>query len=319
MEYSKVLPEQHMQAVTFPLKQKGKMAFVMSPRLGDALIAMTLVYNLHQQGYNVTVYSDFIASLKIWFPWARVFPYPGEIDARATWGGYDVLLHRYPHDIRYGSAFWHPCVLSLSALSLYRQCRNEVDLQLEVCEKIFDIHQPYRNNGITLPGGLLSRRESHKVVIHPTASLKTRYWLAKYFIKLAKRLGDEGYEPIFLIAPHEKEDTEWIVKAGFQRTITTSIENAAELICEAGWFIGNDSGLGHLASCLGIPTVSMHQRRKVRICWHPGFTLNKALLPRINLLIKSWKEKYWKYFLTPNQVYNAFITLTTTKENNDEQ
>jgi ADP-heptose:LPS heptosyltransferase len=319
MEYSNLLPEQHMRSVMLPLKHKGKMAFIMSPRLGDALIAMTLIYNLHRQGYDVTVYSDFIADLKEWFPWARVFAYSAEQDAKATWGGYDILLHRYPHDVRCGSELWHPCVLALSALSLYRQCRNEVDQQLEVCKKIFDIQQPYRDNGIVLPNGLRSQRASHKVAIHPTASLKTRYWLAKHFISLAKRLESEGYEPMFLVAPHEKEDTEWIVKAGFKRIITTSIENAAEVICGSGWFIGNDSGLGHLASCLGIPTVSMHQRRKVKICWHPGFALNKALLPRVNLLVKSWKEKYWKYFLTPSQVYNAFVTLTKTKGEKDEQ
>ncbi|MDF3054281.1 MAG: hypothetical protein K0Q74_188 [Gammaproteobacteria bacterium] len=313
MNFPNISPEQNMQDMCLPLRQQGRMAFVMSPRLGDALIAMTLIYNLFKKGYDITVYSDFMAALKQWFPWVQVFPYPDEAEAKASWNQYDVLLHRYPHDVRYDSRQWHPCVLSLSTLPFYRQCLNEVDLQLLTAKKIFNIEQPLRANGMTLPQGFVHRRYLSKVVIHPTASMKTRYWLPRYFIKLAARLMNKGYEPVFLVASHEDEETRWIETAGFNRMVTTSIENAAEVIGEAGWFIGNDSGLGHLASCLGIPTISMHQRRKVSICWHPGFAPNKALLPRVNLLIKPWKEKYWKYFLTPNQVYHAFLALVNAE------
>ena len=94
-----------------------------------------------------------------------------------------------------------------------------------------------------------------------------------------------------------------------QRKCLATLDQVAEFIAESGWFIGSDSGLGHLASAIGIPTVSLHQRSKVRKRWHPAFAINEALLPAINLIYKPWKEKYWKYFLSSGQIIRALHRL----------
>ena len=99
------------------------------------------------------------------------------------------------------------------------------------------------------------------------------------------------------------------MEQGFTVTAQPSLDALAQLIYESGWFIGNDSGIGHLASNLGIPTVSLIHRRKTMLRWRPDWAPGEALLPWMPLLLHALKERGWKYFISVNQVLKAFERL----------
>lgn len=99
------------------------------------------------------------------------------------------------------------------------------------------------------------------VVIHPGSGSAKKCWSIECFIELARRLKAQGREVGFLIGETERE--KW------PATRLAALSEAAAIIEPAGTlelldsltraplFIGNDSGPGHLAGIIGVPTVSI--------------------------------------------------------------
>ncbi|MFM0627038.1 glycosyltransferase family 9 protein [Paraburkholderia xenovorans] len=89
--------------------------------------------------------------------------------------------------------------------------------------------------------------------------------------------------------------------------------DVAARVAESGWFIGNDSGLGHLASALGVPTLSLFMRRGLARTWRPAWGRGLLVLPR-NLFVSAYlKERYWKFALTVQRVLRSFERLKVDK------
>ena len=61
----------------------------------------------------------------------------------------------------------------------------------------------------------------------------------------------------------------------------------------AAAFFGSDSGVAHLASCVGLPFVTLYVRRKVAIRWKPGWSRGEAVRPVWPLVLKPLKERFW--------------------------
>ena len=294
------------------LSSVKSIAFVMSPRLGDALLAMIIVNNLQRNGYNVTVFSNYLVGLQRWFPEMHIQPYPDAIQGQAVLQTFDLLLHSYPRDVLYQADTWHPRVVVLDHFPLYRSQISMVEIQVAVCKELLKLSSVVRENGIKAPPGLQSRINSQRIIIHPTASELSKCWLLKRFGALARRLQTAGYDPEFVVAPLEKPQVSLLEKQGFPVTAQPSLDALAQYIYESGWFIGNDSGIGHLASNLGVPTVSLMQRRKIMQRWRPDWASGVTVLPWMPLLLRALKERAWKYFISVNQVLKAFKRLKTS-------
>ena len=179
-------------------------AFIMSPRLGDSLLAMIVVNNLQRNGYDVTVFSNHLNGLRRWFPQMRIQPYPEEATGREVLQTYDLLLHSYAHDVLYQARQWHPRVVVLDDFPLYRRQISMVDIQVAVCEELLALANVVRENGLTAPAGLQFRVNLARIIIHPTAFQLFRCWPVNRFITLARRLQAQGYHPEFVVAPAEK-------------------------------------------------------------------------------------------------------------------
>ncbi|MFP3244975.1 MAG: glycosyltransferase family 9 protein, partial [Paraburkholderia sp.] len=83
----------------------------------------------------------------------------------------------------------------------------------------------------------------------------------------------------------------------------------AAWLYESGWFIGNDSGVGHLASALGIPTLTLFRRRRVAQRWRPGFTVGDIVLPSWWVPTAALKERWWRESIGVGRVLKAFRAL----------
>lgn len=99
------------------------------------------------------------------------------------------------------------------------------------------------------------------VVIHPGAGSPAKCWPAERFVDLAGRLKAAGRPVRFVVGEVERErwsvaTLETLETAGEVRRPDTLV-GLLEALAGASAFVGNDSGPGHLAGVLGLPTVSL--------------------------------------------------------------
>jgi len=99
------------------------------------------------------------------------------------------------------------------------------------------------------------------VVIQPGSGGLHKCWHLDNFLAIAKKLNSEGFEVVFLLGPSELDrfsnaTIETIGSiARYLRDL--SLEQVLELLSHAKVFIGNDSGITHMAAGLGIRTLAM--------------------------------------------------------------
>ena len=70
--------------------------------------------------------------------------------------------------------------------------------------------------------------------------------------------------------------------------------------------IGNDSGVGHLASALGVPVLTLFRKRRDGFCWRPGWGRNVVVRPVVS--VGAFRNS-WKRFLSVQRVKRAFDQL----------
>lgn len=99
------------------------------------------------------------------------------------------------------------------------------------------------------------------VMIHPGSGGLHKCWHLDNFLAVAKKLVSEGFEVIFLLGPAELErfSNAAIKKIGSIAKYVSdlSLEQVLELLSHANVFIGNDSGITHMAAGLGVRTFAM--------------------------------------------------------------
>jgi len=95
-------------------------------------------------------------------------------------------------------------------------------------------------------------RQHGTVLIHSGAGKSLRVWPLERFLGLVKRLRREGYR--VQVACDPEQTGWWRDHGGLDSAVPTSLAELLEVIDAAGVFIGNDSGPGHVAGYVGVPT-----------------------------------------------------------------
>lgn len=283
-------------------------AYVCERCFGDNLISMVTVNNLVRNGYQVDVYGNYVYALRDWFPWATIFP-GITLETQHTLAKYPVVFHMYDNDIAQAVAKWHANSVAFSKSSLYHAKISMVDIQVALCEQELGLSNVVRTNGLLPLAGLVARKHKQRVIIHPTSSLERKNWPKEKFIRLAQLLTNDGYEPNFIVSPQERPQWLDVLDRGILLPEFSSLSALASFVYESGWFIGNDSGIGHLASNLGVPTVSIILRKGVARQWRPTWSRGEVVLSPTWLNPRPLKEKLWKHFITVNAVWGAFKKL----------
>ena len=99
---------------------------------------------------------------------------------------------------------------------------------------------------------LASPSRGRAVFIHTGAGQPVRVWPLERYQQLVKLLRERGRTVRVVCNPEQRD---WWLKAGELEVATPrTITELLELTAEAGVFIGNDSGPGHLAAFSGVPT-----------------------------------------------------------------
>jgi ADP-heptose:LPS heptosyltransferase len=104
------------------------------------------------------------------------------------------------------------------------------------------------------------RNGDSPIALHPGAGSPTKRWPLDRFVLLAQRLVFEGRKKLLIIeGPAESGLATMIMKAlpaGEAITAESlTLDILAAVIAHAETFVGNDSGIAHLAAALGIPSI----------------------------------------------------------------
>jgi len=285
-----------------PLVKGQPIAYIGSPALGDTLIGLVTVNNLLRAGHTVDVYGDYAYALRDWFPSMRIYP-AVSLDRQRELERYHTVLHMHQRPLSAALDGWHPQSVVMHHEPLSRFPIHEIDIQLLICRHHFCLESLVRSNGMQPLAGLVAGRYRNRVMIHPTSSApEFKSWPAEKFLSLADKLHSAGYDPFFIVTREERPS--WLEMAAGRFNIPPfgGLSEIAAYLYESSYFIGNDSGIGHLASSAGVPTVSLIVRNGVIRRWRPAWATGEVITPSPWLNPRPIREKFWKKAVSVQQV-----------------
>lgn len=99
------------------------------------------------------------------------------------------------------------------------------------------------------------RPKSRVVLVHSGAAQPVRVWPLERYLYLVQKLRDAGHAVRVVCTPDQQA---WWKNAGESEVpAPQTISGLLHLFDDAGLFVGNDSGPGHLAAFCGIPTFTL--------------------------------------------------------------
>lgn len=106
--------------------------------------------------------------------------------------------------------------------------------------------------------GIASKRPAW--LIHPGSGSPKKNWPLGHFIELARRIERaDRYATVFMVGEADAEAREGLARNAREIPLLDglSVREAAQVLAAADGYIGNDSGISHLAAAVGIRTVAL--------------------------------------------------------------
>ncbi len=293
--------------------------------LGDGLISLILSNNLAKNHCEVDTFHPSLHSLQAWFPHLPLKSFPSEEKIEEVLALYDRFFLFYEKsDWMFKILDWcqkkAPQKLTVLNPIATPNCDYPyweggkfdgrltfVENLVNFCRHSLQLHNATDSNGITPLADVVFQRYPKRIVLHPTSSKEEKNWPWKRFEILANRLEKSGFEPWFVLSPAEK-----IQFPACRSPSTKNLSELAHFVAESGGMIGNDSGIGHLASCLGLPSVTISRNKQQSSFWRPGWAPTNTLTPPSwipNLKFIRLRDKYWKYLISVKEVQRVFTKL----------
>ena len=294
--------------MTPPCPTADPVALVSARALGDGLLALTLAENLRRAGRRTVLYHSQLTEMAAWFPSAAIAPLPeGRAldallrDAPAwflgdrTLASEDVLAGSGKERLVFGKDRWdreRPYLRSLAAAA----------------QEAFALTWSGNENGLVPPDPSRPRAHPRRICIHPTSARPAKNWSARNFVALADRLADSGYEPVFLLAPGEEDAWRAAAGATHAYAVPGTLDAVAAWLYGSGAAITTDSGIGHLASNVGLPTLALFRKRSASRFWAPAWSRVRVVTAPVRLPGKAG-HRHWDRLLRPGRVARAFEAL----------
>jgi predicted lipopolysaccharide heptosyltransferase III len=98
----------------------------------------------------------------------------------------------------------------------------------------------------------------HKIaLIHPAAAFETKRWATENFARVAEFVAARGFAPVAIAAPHEAQVINELLGAASVKIVSfdLSLPEVTALAARSQLFVGNDSGIAHIAAAVGTPSV----------------------------------------------------------------
>lgn len=97
------------------------------------------------------------------------------------------------------------------------------------------------------------------IAIHPGSGSPRKNWPADRFVEVAQKAASAGWAPFFVIGEADDEPAKVIrEKAGGLPVLRdVTLVQVASVLSHCAAYLGNDSGITHVAAALGIPVVAL--------------------------------------------------------------
>ncbi|MCH9612593.1 MAG: hypothetical protein S4CHLAM102_10840 [Chlamydiia bacterium] len=299
--------------------------------LGDGLNFMMIGENLALNGIEVDVFHNSLWEINHRFSRMSVMPYPpmGAIDSLLD--AYDLICiqqnDREPFheqlisqgepgrvDVFYFAPF--PSKKGMRGPHSGRVVTDHKKGILEnlegYCRDVLGLQGVRRSCGIERKGEV----EPRKVIFHTVSTSENKNWSIDRFLQLAEKIDREGGEATFIFSPTEYEEWKWIASEGFSVPQLGNMEDLARELESGAFFVGNDSGIGHMCSALGLYTVTIGRRKKILDFWKPGFSDGQVVYPRWplpNFKGMRLKDQYWRELISVRRVMKVIDAKALTR------
>jgi len=188
----------------------------------------------------------------------------------------------------------------------YKRFEREsvVDITLDYMRTRMGLPQVDKHVALTPPAGLKHRRHDRRVVVSPdSAGPEKKDWTPARFLRLCQHLKVRGYDPHIVVAPKNHERWQALAGDRFPVPRFDRIDGLAAFIYESRCLVANDSGNGHLASFLGVPTITIYRKQNPYFHWRPDWAPGTVVCPRLTL---PWLgENTWKAFIPTGRILAA--------------
>lgn len=129
------------------------------------------------------------------------------------------------------------------------------------------------------------------IAIHPGSGSERKNWPIASYAEIIKNLWQEKYEVLLLAGPAEEQKLVYLERhlkppKGLYRTLVNApLSEIAQQLRQCRGYLGNDSGITHLAAMLGIPTVAIFGPGSRTSNWEPlGKHVTVLQQPDLNFL-----------------------------------
>jgi heptosyltransferase-2 len=105
----------------------------------------------------------------------------------------------------------------------------------------------------------LQQSDKNIITIHPGSGSMKKNWKIENFVELANFISSRNITPVFILGEAEEKlstETRQLLQQ-FKVAEKCSLVETAGIIAISKGYIGNDSGITHLASALGVPTIAL--------------------------------------------------------------
>lgn len=303
-----------------------KAAIFPSSGIGDALLFLIAAQALKNNGYQVTIFHNSILSLASLIPSYQLLPFPSTT-LKEILPSFDFILCQYDDSKAKKE------LLSLRNdhfFLFYPTYKETKHGPLSSYDQVFDPHLSMVKNltnslsllfpqkidpnlVFSIPPDKIHRRYKNRVAIHPLSGQKEKNWSAKKYLLLAKKLQNLGFQPFFILSPLER--SLFLLEHGsdIPAPELPTLFDLGLFLYESGYFIGNDSGPGHLASSLNIPFITLADEKKRMALWRPDWNEGRLITPPSfipNFKPFRLKKNYWGSFISIRKVLRTLHSFT---------
>jgi len=151
-----------------------------------------------------------------------------------------------------------------------------------------------------------ARLAAHKInsepvaLIHPAAAFETKQWPTENFARVIDEVAARGLTPVVIVAPKEKQVLDSVVQQSSAPVIgltDLSLPEVTALAARAQLFVGNDSGIAHMAAAVSTPCVVIFGSSNVAH-WRP-WTTNQNEVVREEMNCQPCHGYFCAEFETP--------------------
>jgi lipopolysaccharide heptosyltransferase III len=133
-----------------------------------------------------------------------------------------------------------------------------VDDRLKTHLAVTDVARESIERKLTAETQRRGEGESAIALMHPTAAFATKQWATVHFARTAEFLHEKGLQTIAIAAGNERGVLDELEKEAKVPVITfhdLSLPEITALASKASLFVGNDSGIAHMAAAVDTPSV----------------------------------------------------------------